>query len=113
GLTVKNPRKPGTGINMAGAQDCVVRHCRIEATYGIRASQAPGAARSYIADNTIRGDTPRRPPAMGANGDNIREGDQMTRARERHLLQSRVELPRLHLDDGRDPGHRPVVYRYL
>src|SRR5262249_40167823 len=58
GLTVKNPRKPGTGINMAGAQDCVVRHCRIEATYGIRASQAPGAARSYIADNTIRGDTP-------------------------------------------------------
>ena len=66
GLTVKNEQPRGTGINLAGAEDCVVRHCTIHATYGIRASQAPGAKGCYIADNVLRGITPWRPEAMGA-----------------------------------------------
>jgi hypothetical protein len=79
GLTIKNiEAQRGTGINLAGAEDCVVRHCNIHAVYGIRASSAPGAKRCYIADNTIQGITPWRPEAMGANGDNIGEGIQMT-----------------------------------
>jgi hypothetical protein len=78
GLTVKSDQPRGTGINLEGAEGCVVRRCTIRATYGIRASRAPGAKSCYIADNTIRGITPWRPEAMGANGDNIGEGIQMT-----------------------------------
>lgn len=78
GLTIKNPASPGTGINLAGAEECVVRHCTVNAVYGIRASSAPGAKSCYIADNTLQGITPWRPEAMGANGDNIGEGIQMT-----------------------------------
>jgi hypothetical protein len=78
GLTITNPASPGTGINLAGAEECVVRHCTVNAVYGIRASSAPGAKSCYIADNVLQGITPWRPEAMGANGDNIGEGIQMT-----------------------------------
>jgi hypothetical protein len=78
GLTIKNDQPKGAGIKMEGAEDCAVRHCTVNATYGIRASSAPGAKRCYIADNILQGITPWRPEAMGANGDNIGEGIQMT-----------------------------------
>jgi hypothetical protein len=78
GLTIKNDRPQGTGINLTGAEHCVVRYCTVNATYGIRASSAPGAKSCYIADNVLRGITPWRPEAMGANGDNIGEGIQLT-----------------------------------
>jgi len=78
GLTIKNDQPRGTGINLTGAEHCAVRYCTVNATYGIRASQAPGAKSCYIADNIIRGITPWRAEAMGANGDNIGEGIQMT-----------------------------------
>jgi hypothetical protein len=78
GLTIKNDQPRGAGMDLVGAEHCVVRYCTIHATYGIRASQAPGAKSCYIADNTIQGITPWRPEAMGANGDNIGEGIQMT-----------------------------------
>jgi hypothetical protein len=78
GLTIKNDQPEGTGINLAGAEHCAIRHCAVNATYGIRASSAPGARSCYIADNVLRGITPWKPEAMGANGANIGEGIQMT-----------------------------------
>ncbi len=75
GLTI---RTSGTAISMNGSEGCVVRRSRIKATYGIRASSPPGAKNSYIADNIIEGPTPWINPAMGASGDNIGEGIQMT-----------------------------------
>jgi hypothetical protein len=78
GLTIKNDQPKGVGIKMEGAEHCAVRYCTVNATYGVRASAAPGAMGCYIADNVLQGNTPWRPEAMGANGDNIGEGVQMT-----------------------------------
>lgn len=78
GLTINNPAPRGTGVNLTGAEHCAVRHCTVNAVYGIRAASAPGAKNCYIADNVVRGVTPWRPEAMGANGDNIGEGIQLT-----------------------------------
>lgn len=75
GLTV---RTSGTAITMNGSEDCVVRGLRIRATYGVRASSPPGTKNSYIADNTIEGPTPWINSAMGANGENVGEGIQIT-----------------------------------
>ncbi|HET8550095.1 MAG TPA: right-handed parallel beta-helix repeat-containing protein [Bryobacteraceae bacterium] len=78
GLTIRtqvgaaNPR--GVGITLRGCVECVVRRCRIDAVYGIRASSPPGCTNCYIADNIIEGTTPWTPEAMGANGKNIGEG---------------------------------------
>ncbi len=76
GLTVTN--RDGTAITLNGAEQCVVRRARIEATYGVRASRAPGCRNCYVADNVIEGVTPWTNEAMGANGANIGEGIQMT-----------------------------------
>jgi hypothetical protein len=78
GLTVKNDQPRGAGIDLVDAEHCVVRYCTVNATYGIRAAQKPGARDCYIADNVVQGITPWRPEAMGANGDNIGEGIQIT-----------------------------------
>lgn len=67
-----------TGINLRGAEDCVVRRCNIRANFGVRASSPPGARNCYIADNVIEGPTAWRDEAMGANGDNLGEGVQIT-----------------------------------
>jgi len=75
GLTV---RSEGTAINLNNTEGCVVRRCRIRAVYGIRASSPPGARNAYIADNVIEGPTPWASAAMGANGDNVGEGIQIT-----------------------------------
>lgn len=75
GLTI---RSGGTAVTLNGSEDCVVRRCRIRGVYGIRASSPPGARNAYIADNVIEGTTPWRNAAMGANGDNIGEGIQVT-----------------------------------
>ncbi|MGH9719302.1 MAG: right-handed parallel beta-helix repeat-containing protein [Bryobacteraceae bacterium] len=76
GLTIVNPG--GTGVSLLGAEDCVVRRCRIRATYGVRAPKAPGAKNCYISDNVIDGPTPWISEAMGANGKNVGEGVQLT-----------------------------------
>jgi hypothetical protein len=75
GVTV---RSSSTAITMNNSENCVVRRARIHAVYGIRASSPPGAANAYIADNIIGGTTPWTNAAMGANGDNIGEGIQLT-----------------------------------
>lgn len=66
------------GVDFLGTEDCVVRRCNIDATYGIRATRPPGAKNAYIADNVIQGITPWTNEAMGANGKNIGEGVEIT-----------------------------------
>lgn len=78
GLTIKNAEERGTAVDLRGAEHCVVRHCNIESPYGIRATRAPGAKNCYIADNTIQGRSLWTNEAMGARGDNIGEGIQLT-----------------------------------
>jgi hypothetical protein len=78
GLTVKEKTRGYAGIDLNGAEECVVRRCRIDAVFGVRASRPPGARNCYIADNVIQGITPWTSEAMGANGKNIGEGIQMT-----------------------------------
>jgi hypothetical protein len=78
GITVRNDAPQGTGINIGNAEECVVSRCTIHAVYGIRGSSSPGARNCHIADNVVTGVTPWRPEAMGANGDNVGEGIQMT-----------------------------------
>jgi hypothetical protein len=79
GLTIRTSKSnanPRAALN--GAVECVVRRCRINAVYGVRASSPPGCTNCYIADNTIEGTTPWTPEAMGANGKNIGEGIELT-----------------------------------
>ena len=82
GVTVQTVPSPantrGTGINMVGAQDCAVVRSNINAVFGIRAATAPGCTDCYIADNVITGTTPWTPEAMGASGNNIGEGIELT-----------------------------------
>jgi hypothetical protein len=82
GLTIRSKMNEANlrsaGITLRGAVDCVVRRCRINAVYGIRASSPPGCTDCYIADNIIEGTTPWTPEAMGANGKNIGEGIELT-----------------------------------
>jgi hypothetical protein len=78
GLTVKNPAKDSAAIKMNLAEHCVVRRCKINTTYGIRAGMIPGIKNCYIADNTIEGVTPWTKEAMGASGKNIGEGIEIT-----------------------------------
>jgi hypothetical protein len=77
GLTVNNKGGKGIGIQMDGAQNSVVRNCRIDAVYGIVAYK-PGATNCYISDNVITGVSKWTNEAMGHQGDNIGEGIQMT-----------------------------------
>lgn len=76
GVTIRNEQ--GTAVNVRGCVGCVVRGTRIKATYGVRASSAPGCTNCYVADNVIEGVSPWTNEAMGANGKNIGEGIQLT-----------------------------------
>lgn len=75
GVRVVNPT--GRAVQLAGAKNCAVLRCRIDALYGVVASK-PGATDCYIADNTITGTTPWTSEAMGADGKNEGEGIQVT-----------------------------------
>lgn len=77
GLTVDNIENDGIGVKLDGAENCVVRHCTINAVYGIVAEK-PGAINCYISDNVITGISQWTNKAMGAQGDNSGEGIQMT-----------------------------------
>jgi hypothetical protein len=77
GVTVRPGDAKGRGVNLTGAEHCVVRRCRVEATYGIVAYK-PGAANCYLADNVVQGTTPWTLEAMGASGKNVGEGIEMT-----------------------------------
>ena len=77
GLVVDNITDRGVGIRMNGASNCVVRRCIINSVYGIVAYK-PGATNCYISDNVITGTSQWTNAAMGAQGDNIGEGVEMT-----------------------------------
>ena len=77
GLAIDNITERGIGIRMNGASNCVVRRCVINAVYGIVAYK-PGAINCYISDNVITGTSQWTNRAMGAHGDNIGEGIEMT-----------------------------------
>ncbi len=77
GLNVKNLQKNGIGIQLNGAKNCVVQHCTVNAVYGIVA-YLPGATNCYISDNTVTGTCVWTNEAMGAHGENIGEGIEMT-----------------------------------
>ena len=80
GLKVKNPSrgKHSIGIDILGAVECVVRRCKVEALYGVRASEPPGARNCYIADNVIQGVFPWEERLMGAEGETDGEGIEIT-----------------------------------
>ncbi len=65
-------------VELIGSSQCVVRRCTVHATWGIVASDPPGAANSYIVDNVVDGVSGWANKTMGAEGDNIGEGIQMT-----------------------------------
>jgi len=77
GLSVENQNKEGIGIQLNGAENCVVRKCTINSVWGIVA-YIPGATNCYISDNVITGTCVWTSEAMGCNGDNIGEGIEMT-----------------------------------
>jgi len=77
GLTVNNPNEKGFGIRFDGARNCVIRNCTVNAVYGIVAYK-PGAENCYISDNVLTGVCDWTNAAMGAHGDNIGEGIELT-----------------------------------
>ncbi len=77
GLTVN-----GT-IDLRFAEDVAVRHCTVNAKYGIIAKETPGAKNCYIADNTVSYVMPWVPEGMGSNmphggAANVGEGIEIT-----------------------------------
>jgi len=77
GLHVNNLSNRGIGVQLNGAENCVVRHCIIDAVYGIVA-YLPGATNCYISDNVVTGTVKWKPESMGPGGKNIGEGIEMT-----------------------------------
>lgn len=60
GLTVNGP------VELRGAEEVAVRHCRISGRYGIIAQRQPGAVNCYIADNTVTWNMPWTRLGMGS-----------------------------------------------
>ncbi len=77
GLHVVNTDRNGKGIKMNGAENCVIRNCNINAVYGIVAYK-PGATNCYFSDNVITGVCEWNNESMGAGGNNIGEGIEIT-----------------------------------
>ncbi len=77
GLNVINLKERGKGIQLNGAENCVVRNCTINAVYGIVAYK-PGVTNCYFSDNVITGVCKWNNEAMGAHGNNIGEGIEIT-----------------------------------
>ncbi|HJZ40647.1 MAG TPA: hypothetical protein VJ203_09805 [Bacteroidales bacterium] len=77
GLHVTNLKPEGIGIQMNGAENCMITGCTIHAVYGIVAYK-PGAENCYICDNVLTGICEWTNEAMGAHGANIGEGIEMT-----------------------------------
>lgn len=71
GVTVNGP------VRLNGSEHCVVRRCRINAQFGIKAYK-PGMMNCCIEDNIITGIREWKPEIMGVGGDNEGEGIQFT-----------------------------------
>lgn len=77
GLHVENKNKEGIGIQLNGAKNCAVLGCTVNSVWGIVAYR-PGATNCYISDNTINGINEWNNESMGAHGENLGEGIEMT-----------------------------------
>lgn len=77
GLKVENSGSEGVGILMDGATDCMVTRCSVKSVYGMVADK-PGAVNCYVSDNILTGTCTWVNESMGAHGDNIGEGIQLT-----------------------------------
>ncbi len=77
GLEIINRADSGIAIRMDGASDCTVSRCNIHSTWGIVAYY-PGAENCCVSDNTITGENKWNSESMGANGENVGEGIEMT-----------------------------------
>ncbi|MCL2639398.1 MAG: right-handed parallel beta-helix repeat-containing protein [Phycisphaerales bacterium] len=77
GLIIR-PTGRNAAVYLIGAEDCVVRRCDIKGVYGIRAHTRPGCKNCYFADNIVIGTTPWTVEAMGASGQNVGEGIEIT-----------------------------------
>ncbi|MBK7713748.1 MAG: hypothetical protein IPJ37_24610 [Bacteroidales bacterium] len=64
-------------ILMDGATDCMVTRCSVKSVYGMVADK-PGAENCYVSDNILTGTCTWVNESMGAHGDNIGEGIQLT-----------------------------------
>ena len=78
GIRVENRTDKWAGIDMIGAENCVVRRSTIHAITGIHATEKPGAKNCYIADNVIKGYSTWTREALGPGGKNIGEGILLT-----------------------------------
>jgi hypothetical protein len=70
-------------VDLAGGEDLAVRHCTVNAKYGIVAKLPPGVKNSYIADNVVTYVMPWAPEGMGAGSlwggaGNVGEGIEIT-----------------------------------
>ncbi len=72
GLTV------GGKVDLIAAEQCAVVRCKVTATYGITAANPPGAKNCYIADNVVTWTIAWEADNMGASGNNVGEGIQLT-----------------------------------
>jgi len=68
----------GSGINLLGGEDLVVRRCNVHALFGIVAYRPPGIKNCYIADNVVTGMMPWETQRMGDVPPNVGEGIQIT-----------------------------------
>lgn len=70
-------------IDLLGAEEVAVRHCTVNAKYGIVAQRKPGCTNCYIADNVVTWVMPWAPEGMGhqnfwGGAANMGEGIQLT-----------------------------------
>lgn len=70
-------------VDLLGAEEVAVRHCTVNAKYGIVAKRKPGCTNCYIADNVVTYVMPWAPEGMGASSPwggagNVGEGIEIT-----------------------------------
>ena len=70
-------------VNLRFAEDVAVRHCKVNARYGIIAKESPGCKNCYIADNTITSTIPWVNASIGSGSiwggaANVGEGVEIT-----------------------------------
>ncbi len=65
-------------VDLLSAQECAVVRCSVFAPYGITATKPPGAKNCYIADNVVSWTVAWEADNMGARGNNVGEGIQLT-----------------------------------
>ncbi|MEO8764532.1 MAG: right-handed parallel beta-helix repeat-containing protein [Ginsengibacter sp.] len=76
-LEVRNLATDGIAVSLDGSENCAVTGCVINAVYGIVAYK-PGATNCYFSDNVLNGVCSWNNISMGAMGDNVGEGIQVT-----------------------------------